>query len=973
MESNNIFLDSLKKQVDGEVYSDKLHLSLYSTDASNYQVVPVAVLLPKSVSDVKKAVKCAFNYNVSVISRGGGSSLSGQSIGAGLIIDYSKFMNEVLLLDAQKHEIQIQPGIPLSKVNKFLATKQQMIGPDPSSAKVATLGGMLGNNTTGSHSIVYGQMIDQVNSLDVVLADGTLLQCRKKTKEELEQLLSQNSKESKIYGKILNLLDEYKEEISTRYPKTWRNVAGYNLNRLLKEYQIDGSLNLTSLMIGSEGTLGSIVSASVKTVAIPKTTRLALVHFSDIVKACEAVPSLLETGPTAIELSNDYFFKIVAANPAYNSIQSEFIKGTPEIVLIVEYSAGTLQELEPKIEAMFSKLKEIGHHEEVVLRKTQKEIDEVWMMRKAGFGLMMSKRGDSKPLSFADDAAVPVENLSKFLPELKELFEEEGINAAMVGHASAGCVHINPNINLKTEQGIAQMKKLSVQIAETAMKYNGTTSGEHGEGLARSYFNEQLYGKRLHEAFKQVKEIFDPKNVMQPGKILNASKPWDTNLLRYKPEYKTPLAPKETALDFSKDGGFSGMVEMCNGMGFCRSEDGGTMCPSYRATKDEQHSTRGRANALRAAIKGDLPDGLSDKSLYDTLDLCLECKACKTECPSLVDMAKLKYEYLHQYQKENGFALKSRVFGHVHTLNKTMRPIRWLANTLFKNKIFKHILQSTIGVDVRRTFPSFAKENFIKWLYNRKEKPDNTTLKEIILWNDTYVTFNNPEIGKAAVHILEALDYKVTVLKKRVCCGRPMISKGLLDNAKTNAATNVSLLIPYAKKRIPIIGLEPSCIATFKDEYPDLLKNEDAEIVAKNSFFFEDFFMKLYSEGKFNISLNAIENIDTIKVHNHCYQKAIGQPQNTNDLLSLIPNTKIQEIKSGCCGMAGSFGYEKSHYEVSMTIGEEKLFPEVRNSSKGTLIAASGISCRHQIKDGTGVKSLHPLEIIEMALIKQSQ
>lgn len=963
------FLHSLQQLKCGDVFTDQLHLNLYSTDASNYQVMPIAVLFPRTVDDVQKAVKCAFEHKIPVISRGGGSSLSGQSIGAGLIIDYTKYMNQLVWMDSPKHLVTVQTGITLDALNRRLKEKGQMIGPDPSSSVVATIGGMIGNNTTGAHSIVYGQMIDHVVATDVILADGTLITCTKKSKEDIALLLEKNNEEAKLYKEVLQVLEEYQNEITNDYPKTWRNVAGYNLNRLYQEYLKDGSINLASLIVGSEGTLGTIVSAKVKTLDIPKVTRLALVHFNDIVKACEAVPSLLETNPTAIELSNDYFTQLVAGHPVYRDIQSQFIIGNPAIVLIVEYSADTPEDLDKQIEIMRVKLQEIKHDDHVVLRTTPEEMKDVWMMRKAGFGLLMSKRGDDKPLSFADDAAVPVNKLSEFLPELNQLFEAQGIKVALVGHASAGCVHINPNINLKTQKGIEQMKTLSIQIAETAIKYKGTTSGEHGEGLARSYYNEQLYGTRLHQAFKHIKSVFDPNNLMQPGKIVNASEPWDTTLLRFNPQYKTPLTPTETMLDFSNDGGFNGLVEMCNGMGFCRKEEGGVMCPSYRATRDERHSTRGRANALRAAIKGDLPKGLSDKSVFETLDLCLECKACKSECPSMVDMAKLKYEYLYQYQLKNGFSIKNKVFANIHVLNKTLKPLARVSNFLFRNKIFKYALQSTMGIDSRRTFPSFAKESFQDWFAKRKTTINiENSDKEIILWDDTYITFNNPNIGISAVKILEAAGYRIRILSERVCCGRPMISKGLLESAKRNAATNVKLLLPYAQKGIPIIGLEPSCIATFKDEYPDLLKNEEAKIVASKSYFYEDFLIQLWKDQELNIHLTSVPNIKNILVHNHCYQKAIGKPQNTIDLLQLIPETKVEEIQSGCCGMAGSFGYEKKHYEVSMACGEETLFPAVRNKNEQTCIAASGISCRHQIEDGTGIEALHPLEILALAL-----
>lgn len=968
-EKQTKFLRELKNKVTGEIHTNLLYRQMYSTDASNYQIRPLAVLCPSSVPDVVHAVKSCLKYGISVISRGGGSSVSGQSIGAGLIIDYTKYLNQVIYTNWEEQWTYVNAGITLHNLNQILSKGQKMIGPDPSSALVATIGGMTANNSTGTHSIRYGMMADHVEAVDVILANGDYASFDEKTAEEVKELSGRDSLEGRLYRGVVELLEKYEEDIKTGYPDTWRNVAGYNLHRLLKSYREDGRLNLATLMVGSEGTLGSIVNVKLKIVGKPPYTRLAIVHFEELKAATSAVPEILKTSASAIELSNRYFLELVDGNPLFGPIQRQFVKGQPDAILMVEYSAEEEAELASQLDHLYKALSRLNHRGDVVLRVAPAEIAAVWQTRKAGFGLMMSQRRDDKPLTFADDATVPVNHLPAYIEELEGIMKAEGVKAAMLGHASAGCIHVNPNINLKTEEGVRRMQKMAVAIAETAIKYQGSITGEHGEGLSRSYFTKQMYGPRLHQAFQEVKTLFDPKNIMNPGRIVEAVEPWDTSILRFYPNYETPEAPPKTYLDFSKDGGFAGLVEMCNGTGFCRKDGDGVMCPSYRATRDERHSTRGRANALRAAIKGELPKGLSNDSLYETLDLCLECKACKNECPTIVDMAKLKYEFLAQYQDKHGVPLKSRLFANIHKINRFSSSFQSLANASFKNKFLRFLLEFFLDIDRRRTIPPIAKNSFQEWFQSRPSPTRDAPLGEVVLWDDTYLSYNYPEIGKAAVKVLEAAGLSVRLIEGRVCCGRPMISKGLLKQAGQQVKTNVDLLLPYAQKGIPILGLEPSCIATFKDEYVDLLPGKEAKIVAKQCYFIEDFMMDLFERQELRLSFKESAAPQKILLHGHCYQKALGDVRQTVRLLSLIPNTIIEEIPSGCCGMAGSFGYEKAHYDISMACGEERLFPTIRQKEeKNTVIAAAGVSCRSQILDGTGKKASHPLTILAKAL-----
>jgi Fe-S oxidoreductase len=527
---------------------------------------------------------------------------------------------------------------------------------------------------------------------------------------------------------------------------------------------------------------------------------------------------------------------------------------------------------------------------------------------------------------------------------------------------------MNPAINLKTPAGLRQMQAISQAVMEIAIRHNGTTTGEHGEGLARSYYNEQLYGPRLHQAFREIKAIFDPGNRLNPGKIIDAPLPWQPELLRFNPEYHTSLALSPTYFAYGPFGSFAGLVEMCNGQGLCRSLGTGVMCPSYRVTRDEMHSTRGRANALRAAMTGELgPAGMTSRELYEALDLCLECKACKRECSSLVDMARLKSEFLANYQAHHGVPLRSRIFAHIATLNRLASRTPTLSNWAFRNPLIRSLLDRLLGIDRRRTLPEITRHTFRSW-FKSHSRPDSSPNGPVILWDDTYLTYNEPAIGIAAVRVLEAAGYEIQLVEDRLCCGRPMISKGLLREARQNAAHNIARLAPLAAQGIPIVGLEPSCLATFRDEYPALLPGEAARQVAENSFFIEEFLMRLDRQEQARLPLASSGEIRHIHAHGHCYQKALAATSPLLEMLRLVPGAFVEEIPSGCCGMAGAFGYEKEHYKLSMSCGEESLFPAIRATSDKTIIAAAGVSCRQQIWDGTGRRAIHPIQILADAL-----
>ncbi len=587
--------------------------------------------------------------------------------------------------------------------------------------------------------------------------------------------------------------------------------------------------------------------------ARPRHTRLLVLHFDDLTVALDSVPRLLEHDPAAIELMGQYFIRIVRDPPRFGPAVRRFISGDPAAVLIVEFAGEEPGRLAAQAEQLAQTLRRDGHRSEIVHCLTPADIANVWTIRAESFGLVMSQPGDAKPLAFVDDAAVPLADLSAYVAEVEWACREAGAEVTFDSHASAGCLHLNPVINLKTESGLRQMETISRAVMAIAMRHHGTTTGEHGEGLARSYYNEQLYGPRLHEAFRQVKGLFDPDNRFNPGKIIDGPAPWQPDLLRFNPDYRTPQAPAHTWLDFSAYGGVAGLVEMCNGQGLCRAGDTGTMCPSFRATHDETHVTRGRANALRAAMTGEFgPDGFTGPELFAALDLCLECKACKKECSSLVDMAKLKYEFLAHYQARHGIPWRSRIFAHVAALNRLGSLFPALANRVYRLAALRGLIERALGIDRRRPLPPLATTTFQRWFAARS--PAEGRRGPVVLWDDTYLSYNHPEIGRAAVRVLEAAGFAVQIIADRRCCGRPMISKGLLTEARQNAAHNVARLAPYAAAGVPIIGLEPSCLLTFRDEYPDLLGSDEARLVAGRSFLIEEFLLDLAGRGELELT-----------------------------------------------------------------------------------------------------------------------
>ncbi len=941
----------LKKRVEGDIYFDRYSRLLYSTDASIYQIEPIGVVVPRHKGDVQAVVELANKFSVPVLPRGGGTSLAGQTVGHALVLDFSKYMQNVLEVNQEELWCRVQPGLVQDELNAYVRSMGLQFGPDTSTSNRATIGGMIGNNSAGAHSLTYGKTLDHVIELTVLLSDGSEVVLKELSSDALEGKSQADSLEGRVHREVARLAQEHRSEILARYPKIMRRVSGYNLDEFIKPQPF----NLSRILVGSEGTLGMVVEAKMRLVPKPKWTALDVIHFDDDLEALRASQAILETAPYALESTDKMILNLARGN-IVQSQRLGFVQGNPSSLLMVEYAGDT----EAQVKEQVYKLEEVRKAQHIGYAATlafkPEEVKAVWGVRKAGLGLLLGTKGDKKPIAFVEDTAVAPAKLPEFIKRFREIITRHDAIAGYYGHCSVGCMHIRPLIDLKEASEMKKMVSIADAISDLVLEFNGAMSGEHGDGLARSHFNQKLFGAVLYEAFRQVKRVFDPKNLMNPGKIVDA--PAMTESLKISPRYQT--WQPETTLDFTGQGGFARAVEMCSGMGECRKKLDGTMCPSYMGTLDEEHSTRGRANALRAVLSGKVPkEEFTGKRLHDVMDLCLECKACKAECPSNVDMAKLKYEFLDHYHRVNGLPLRNRLFGGIERLNRIGSQFAPLSNWVVGSGLNRWLMEKLAGIDRRRPLPQFAGVTFEDWFDGRKPEGDGAK-GEVVLFHDTFNNFNTPNVAVATTRLLERLGYHVLLVNKR-CCGRPMISKGMLGEAKNNAAWNVDQLAEYAERGVPIVGMEPSCLLTLRDEYPDFLRTNDAKLVARNSFLLEEFLLQERDAGKVSLSFGA--NGRKALLHGHCHQKALVGTVPTVALLKGA-GFEVSEVDSGCCGMAGSFGFEKEHYDLSLTIGNRRLAPAVKSASAEVEIVAPGISCRQQIEHLTGRKAKHTAEVL---------
>ena len=941
----------LKKRIEGEVKFDRYTRLLYSTDASIYQIEPIGVVVPRHKGDVQAVIEIANRLGVSVLPRGGGTSLAGQTVGHSIVLDFSKYMQNVLEVNKEELWCRVQPGLVQDELNAYVRPMGLQFGPDTSTSNRATIGGMIGNNSAGAHSLTYGKTLDHVIELTILLADGSEVVLKDLALDEVERKSKNDAIEGRVYREVFRLAEQHKNEILARYPKIMRRVSGYNLDEFIKPQPF----NLSRMIVGSEGTLATIVEAKMRLVPKPKWTAMDVIHFNDDIEALECAQVILQTAPYAMESTDKMILNLARGN-IVQSQRLGFVQGNPSSLLMVEFAGETEDEVKEQV----YKLEELRKREKIGYAATQafkpEEVRAIWGVRKAGLGLLLGTKGDKKPIAFVEDAAVAPAKLPEFIRRFREVVARHDTVAGYYGHCSVGCMHIRPLINLKEESERSKMVSIANAIADLVLEFNGAMSGEHGDGLARSHFNAKLFGPALYEAFRQIKRAFDSKNLMNPGKIVDS--PAMTESLKISPQYKT--WQPQTTLDFSEQGGFVRAVEMCSGMGECRKKLDGTMCPSYMGTLDEEHSTRGRANALRTVLSGKVPkEDFTGKRLHEIMDLCLECKACKAECPSNVDMAKLKYEFLDHYHRANGLPLRNRLFGGIARLNRIGSQFPMVANGIAGSKLNRWLMEKLAGIDRRRPLPKFAGETFEEWFSNYKAE-GNGSKGEVVLFHDTFNDFNTPNVAIAATCLLERLGHRVLLSNKR-CCGRPMISKGMLNEAKNNAVWNIDELVPFAERGIPIIGLEPSCLLTLRDEYPDLLQSSDAKKVADNSFLLEEFLVREPAAGRFSSKFSSLGR--KALLHGHCHQKALVGTAPTVAVLKAA-GFEVSEVDSGCCGMAGSFGFEKEHYDLSVTIANRRLVPAVKSAATDVEIVAPGISCRQQIEHLTGRRAKHPAELL---------
>ena len=931
--------EALDGKLNGSLRTDEASRALWSTDASIYLRKPEGVVTARSEEDVKLALAAARNAGLSITPRGTGTSLAGQATAPGLALDVSE-MRDAREIDIEGRRCVVQPGLVQGALNAMVEPHGLVFGADTSTSDVATLGGMIGNNSAGMRSLVFGTTADQILSLRCVLASGEVVELRPLPRKEAERRALGDDAEARLLRGALEIGTKYHDEIKQRFPDMIRRVSGYGLDALVDPETVD----LTRLICGSEGTLAVVTQAELLLQELPEARALASFQFESLAAAARATVELLEESASALELLDDVAIGRARSNPTYRD-STRFVKGEPRAVLLVEWS-GAEEALDERFEKLEDLARKVGS-EVVVPLRGKAEMAQTVKLRKSTLPLLLGTSEEEKPVAFVEDAAVPPDRLEEFVRRFEEIVEENGTWACFYGHASVGTLHVRPALDTSDPEGVARMRRIGEEVADLVVECGGSISGEHGDGLSRSEFLEKMYGARIMDAFREVKDLFDPTGMMNPGVILDP-KPMDTQL-RIGPGRKR--LPLQTGLSFENQGGFAKAIELCNGSGFCRKTTGGTMCPSYMVTLDEQDTTRARANMLRSVIEGTLPpEELTGERMKEVMDLCVGCKACKTECPSQVDVASMKTEVLYQTGKKHGFSPRQKSAGHMRTQLSLAARLPGLYNAAAGTLLARRAA-SLFGIDSRRELPKVTHETFSRRF---KDLPQGTGPKEVALFNDTWNEYQRPEIGEGAVRLFAAAGARVH-LPKVVCCGRPMLSEGLIDEARENARRNLDLLTPLLEWGIPLVGLEPSCILTMRDDYAKLLPDDDrVEKLAAATRLFEEALLELDAEL-------PLREGPPVLLHGHCHQKALVGTGPTERVLGYAADVEV--VDSGCCGMAGLFGYEKDHYEVSMKMAERRLFPAIRDAGD-RVVVAPGTSCREQISGGTNSHALHPAEYL---------
>ena len=960
---NSALATRLRRELKGDVYFDDFSRGRYSTDASIYQIQPIGITVPRNEEDVQIALQIAVDEGIAVLPRGAGTSQTGQAIGEALIMDTTRYLNQVLEFDAENRTVCVQPGVVLDQLNNYLKPHGLFFPVDVSTANRATLGGMTGNNSCGSRSIRYGNMVHNVRAIDALMADGSEVQFNSLSSRQVN---GDNASHAELFNKLLDLGGREAAEIAQRFPKLLRRVGGYNIDVLTKDKP-----NMSHLLVGSEGTLAFFQRIHLNLQVIPEHRVLGVCHFPSFYKAMDATQHIVELDPSAVELVDRTMINLARDIPMYAPIVDRFVQGEPEALLLVEFAgedqAQQLQNLRRLVELMA----ELGFPDAVVEATDSEFQQSIWEVRKSGLNIMMSMKGDGKPVSFIEDCAVDLKDLAEYTRRLTDIFHKHGTTGTFYAHASVGCLHVRPILNMKEASGATKMRAIVEETLEMVREYKGSHSGEHGDGLARSEFHESMFGRRMVASFEEIKDSFDPAGTFNPGKIVRASKMDDRNLFRFAPGYAAE--PIATTMDWSAWGGFDRAIEMCNNNGACRKADVAVMCPSYRVTGEEQHLTRGRANSLRLAISGQLgADALVSEAMYDTMALCVSCKGCKRECPTGVDMAKMKIEFLHQYYQKHRLPIKEYLVAFLPRYAHWAGNFSFLLNLRDQIPGLAKLSELLLGFSSRRRLPRWRRDQFNAEKEISRQSPVEENAREVVLLVDTFNTCFEPENARAALAVLTAAGYKVLCPSpldkgRPLCCGRTFLSGGLVDEARIEAERMINTLMPFVERGVPIIGLEPSCLLTLRDEFPSLLPGTDTAELAENAFLLEEFLAAENEKGRLDLKLNPLP-VKHALLHGHCHQKAFDVMSSVQQVLALIPELEVETIKSSCCGMAGAFGYDAKHYEISMKMGELNLLPAVRAADADSLIIADGTSCRHQIRDGTGREAMHVARVLEMAL-----
>lgn len=1014
MSSEHPLAQALTRHVAGAVRFDAATRLIYSTDASNYQMLPLGVVMPRTIEDVIATVSLCAEHDVSIIPRGGGSNLCGSSIGPGVVIDFTQYMDAMLAVDADSRQVRVQPGLILGQLNKRLAAQGLQFGPDPASAERAAIGGVIGTNATGSHSIRYGMTADNVIALKAVLADGSVAEFGPVERDRETRPWGDSSPASALANAVTQIVEQHEPAIRRDFPKVWRRASGYNLDFIAEMLRYDpadpsaclteanalrcgsnlanhlrqiGRFNLAPLFAGAEGTLGVVVEATLHLFPKPRHSALVITAFESLAEAMQAVPALLTTDPSAIELIGGMFIRIARGLPECKDRLAWLTdQATPEGLLVIEFDGESAAEARAGVE----RLEQLVASERLPcslnpLFDARSQAD-VWYVRRIGLNVLTSIRGPVKPISVVEDVAVPVERLAEYVERLNAIFADHGTEGAYYAHASAGVLHVRPLVNLRTEKGVRQMQDIGRRALALCRELGGAMSGEHGDGYERSHHNEALFGSEVYRAFCALKDAFDPRGLLNPGKKVRST-PMDDHL-RFGPDYAT--RPMSTTFAFKLDGSLAGMVEQCNGSGVCRKLDGGVMCPSYRATREEMHSTRGRANLLRAFLSARAPISavaqtrerrpgqplIRDPQLptptHDevkaALDLCLSCKACATECAAGVDMSKLKSEFMAHIYAERGTPLRAWLLGRIGRLSGWAAATAPIANWMLRQAMFKRALR----LAPERDLPRFARRTFDSWWRDHMRTHPEREGRRVALFVDTFSRYNHPEVAIAAVTVLDQAGYQVVVPPWQ-CCGRPLLSQGQPKAALPWIKFNLGHLAPLARQGVPILGLEPSCISALREDWADLLPGEDAEAVAHMTMSIEEFIIAHLPpfNGASDGAAPGEGDRPKILLHGHCHQKALWGTAATRQMLARL-GCDVREVDTTCCGMAGAFGYEAEHYDLSRRIGELGLLPAVRAADAATLIVAPGTSCREQIHHFAGRAALHPIEVVAMRTVHQS-